>query len=86
MENRAVIQQWMGEAGLVVAAWGTPPSGIRDRIAFPELVYLFKQIAPVPLYCIGTTRKGDPLHPSRAAYTFEPELWWQKDDPPQTRV
>lgn len=75
MQNRAIVQGWMGQVDLVVAAWGSQPRGICSIIALPELVYLFRQIAPVPLYCIGTTKRGDPLHPSRAAYTSNPELW-----------
>jgi len=75
IENRAVIQQWMGEANLVVAAWGSQPSAVSRKIALPELVHLFRQTAPVDLYCIGTTKCGAPLHPSRAPYTESPVLW-----------
>ena len=75
MENRAIVQRWMGEADMVVAAWGSQPRAVCRTIALPELVYLFRQIAPVPLYCIGRTRDGAPLHPSRAPYTNHPEIW-----------
>lgn len=75
LENRAVIQSWMGIADMVVVAWGNQPSALCRTIALPEHVYLFKQIVPVPLYCIGTTKRGDPLHPSRAPYTDAPVLW-----------
>lgn len=75
MLNRAIIQQWMGEAELVVAAWGSQPSAIARRIALPALIYLFRQIAPVRLYCIGKTKSGAPLHPSRAPYTDTPMVW-----------
>ena len=75
MVNRAVQQRWMAVADLVVAAWGSQPNAICRQIALPELVYLFRQTAPVPLYCIGTMRRGDPLHPSRAPYTMSPLLW-----------
>lgn len=75
MQNRATIQEWMGITDLVIAAWGSQPSAICRTIAMPELVYLFRQIAPVPLYCIGTTKRGDPLHPSRAPYTDSPIPW-----------
>ena len=74
MENRAIIQHWMGEADIVVAAWGSQPGAVRRKIALPELIYLFRQIAPVTLYCIGTTKCGDPIHPSRTAYTTGPEI------------
>lgn len=82
MHNRAVIQGWIGEADTVVAAWGTQPPAICRRIALQELIYLFKQIAPVDLYCIGETAKGSPLHPSRAAYTMAPRLWRAYEDSP----
>lgn len=75
IENRAITQQWMGIADIVVAAWGSQPRAICRTICLPELVYLFRQIAPVLLYCIGTTRSGYPLHPSRAPYTDKPVLF-----------
>lgn len=75
MENRAIQQQWMGEADMVVVAWGSPPKSVCRTIAFAELVYMFRQVATVPLYCIRVTIKGDPCHPSRATYTERPELW-----------
>lgn len=75
IENRAIIQAWMSLADLVVAAWGCPSKALARKIAFPELVYMFRQIAPVDLYCIGETKSGDPLHPSRTAYTERPILW-----------
>lgn len=78
MRNRAAIQHWMGVADLVVAAWGSQPKAICRTIALPELIYLFRQIAPVDLWCIGTTKNGDPLHPSRAPYTDNPVLWKSK--------
>lgn len=79
MKNRAITQGWMGMADLVAVAWGSPPWALCRTISFAELVYMFRQIAPVPLYCIGTTQKGDPLHPSRAAYTLNPELWSESE-------
>lgn len=74
MMNRSVIQGWIGKADMVVAAWGSQPTAICRKIALPELVHLFRQIASVPLYCIGKTKHGAPLHPSRAPYTDAPEL------------
>ncbi len=75
MENRAIVQQWMGEVDLVVAAWGSPSRALCHKISFGELVYLFRKTAPVDLYCIGKTKDGSPLHPSRAPYTSNPILW-----------
>lgn len=75
MENLAIIQRWLKESALVVAAWGSQPRAICRTIALAELVYSLRAIAPVTLYCIGTTKNGDPLHPSRAPYTPNPEIW-----------
>lgn len=75
MGNRAVLQQWMGEVDMVVAAWGGQPKKLADRIGLDILVKLTLQIAPVQFYCIGRTKDGAPLHPSRASYTDRPVLW-----------
>ena len=75
IENRAFVQQWMGEADMVVAAWGSQPKAICRTIGLSELVYLFRKTAPMTLYCIGRTKRGYPLHPSRAPYTETPEVW-----------
>jgi hypothetical protein len=71
-QNRAATQAWMQVADMVVVAWGRPPLAICRNIGFGELVYAFRQIAPKDLYCIGLTKAGYPLHPSRAAYTDAP--------------
>ncbi len=73
--NLEVIQRWIGVADLVVAAWGSQPRALGRKIGLTELIYAFRGIAPVAVHCIGVTRSGDPLHPSRAPYTAAPELW-----------
>lgn len=75
MENRAVLQRWMGEADMVVAAWGNQPKKVAEHIALAALIKIFLSTAPVPIHCIGTTKDGSPLHPSRAPYTDKPLLW-----------
>lgn len=75
MENRTITQGWIGEVDMVIAAWGSQPATVCRTIQLAELIYLFRQIAPVPLYCIGTTKNDAPLHPSRAPYTDAPQLW-----------
>lgn len=75
--NRAVMGRWLAEAHMVVAAWGCQPRSISRRIALPELVLDFSgmvEAVGLELYCIGTTKSGHPLHPSRAAYTLAPVL------------
>jgi hypothetical protein len=75
MKNRAILQKWLGAADLIVAAWGSQPRALARTIAIAEHIYLLGQTAPVDLYCIGVTKNGDPLHPSRAPYTDRPVLW-----------
>ena len=75
MKNRASLQRWLGKADLVVAAWGSQPKALCRTIALAEHIRLIKQTAPVAFHCIGLTKNGEPLHPSRAAYTEGPTLW-----------
>jgi hypothetical protein len=58
-------------ADLVVAAWVCQPPAVRRKIAMAERI-LHVQSIGVDLYCIGLTRNGYPLHPSRVAYTERP--------------
>jgi hypothetical protein len=77
-KNKAVIESWVILSDLVVVAWGSPPRAIGKTIELPELLYSFREIAQIqqiPLYCIGMTKRRDPLHPSRAPYTNGPKLW-----------
>lgn len=73
-ENSEAISTWAAQADLVVAAWGAVPSAIRRTIALPDLIREFRELIPAKLWCIGTTKNGDPLHPSRAPYTSAPML------------
>ncbi len=70
--RRVIIQ----EADLIVVAWGSPDTHLRRQISFSELLYHMRgQLSGRALFCIGTTKKGDPLHPSRTAYTDAPVPW-----------
>lgn len=74
--NRPFLLRWTHEAELVVVAWGNQPPALRRRIAIAEHILSLAELAdPAPLYCIGTTKNGSPLHPSRTAYTDAPILW-----------
>lgn len=73
--NRAVINRWFAEADMVVAAWGSQPRAVQRNIAMGELVLDFCGFAKSRLYCIGVTKGGEPLHPSRTAYTLTPVVW-----------
>jgi len=73
--NKLFIERWMQDVDLVVCAWGSPPSAICRKIAMEELIYSFRQVVRTCLHCIGLTKGGFPLHPSRVAYTKHPQLW-----------
>ncbi len=75
MENRLFLRKWMSKADLVVAAWGTVPTALAIRIALGEHVLWLRQNIPVDWYCIGPTKRNQPMHPSRAAYTLFPVPW-----------
>ena len=73
--NRALIEEYLPMADLVIAAWGAVHWSLSQKIALPELIYEFRGIAQRDLFCIGTTKNGAPLHPCRAPYTDRPVLW-----------
>ncbi len=59
-----------------VVAWGGVPRALARSIALAEHLLHFRELAGArPLFCIGLTRNGDPLHPSRTAYTTSMEPW-----------
>lgn len=74
-ENEAVLRRWMKQADLVVAAWGSQPGARARAIGLKERVGLVLELAPSRIHCIGITKSGAPLHPSRAGYTDSPEKW-----------
>ena len=77
-ENMKHVRHWMLHSEIVVCAWGSPPRAIRRTVAFHEYILMIEAYADelgIPLFCIGTTRDGSPLHPSRTAYTSRPEVW-----------
>jgi hypothetical protein len=75
-ENDQYIRQALADCAAVILAWGSVPSALANTIAFPEHLFNFRALAgELPLFCIGRTLKGSPLHPSRAAYTSRMEEW-----------
>jgi|SRR5580693_5667277 hypothetical protein len=68
-ENGAAIMQAARDADLVVCAWGNF-GGFMARDA--EVCDL---LGWRDLGCIGRTRAGNPVHPSRVAYTSAPESY-----------
>ncbi len=74
-ENRAYLLDCARKADLVTVAWGSVPGSLAKQIALAEHIYLLRHSTAVKFHCIGWTRKGDPLHPSRAPYTDRPIVW-----------
>lgn len=65
--NDEHLGRMAAEAQLIVAAWGVPKKWWLPRITgISELG---------ELHCIGRTKDGHPLHPSRTGYTDAPILW-----------
>jgi hypothetical protein len=74
-QNTAALLECMAASELLVAAWGQQPVKLMRRIGMNQLIDHVRMLAKRDLYCIGKTRYGFPLHPSRAGYTDQPQLW-----------
>lgn len=75
-ENIKHLDYWIENADMIVLAWGSVPKHIRRNTALAEHIARFMDRAKDRvLYCIGRTTGGDPLHPSRAAYTAAPIVY-----------
>jgi hypothetical protein len=75
MKNRLHLKVWMHKADRVIFAWGSVPAALARTIGLAEHIYNVRRTGSGNFYCIGRTSKGAPLHPSRAPYTAEPEVW-----------
>lgn len=69
--NDAVIRTVVHQAWPVrsVVAWGSHP------LATPQRIAAVTALLPKPLWCWGTTRDGQPRHPSRIAYATPLVEW-----------
>jgi hypothetical protein len=77
-ENRAHLSRWIGEADLIVVAWGgSLTKEIAQKISLAKHISALREITSGRLYCIGhtQTKERHPFHPSRVPYTKEPILW-----------
>jgi hypothetical protein len=73
-ENNAAIIEAVKDSDIVVAAWG-----VHGRLLKRDSTVL-KLIAGVKdLYCIGTTKAGDPLHPLHQPRRLRPVLYKNAD-------
>lgn len=74
-ENHLYLLRWLKVADLIVAAWGGVPRGISDTTRLPLHLDWIYTATDRDIHCIGLTRSGAPLHPSRAAYTSAPLIY-----------
>lgn len=68
--NDDCISGLKANASAVIVAWGNAPKLLRWRIA-----KVLKLLEPRALYCLGTTKSGDPRHPVRLAANTPLELY-----------
>ena len=60
----------------IIVAWGGVAKALRRSIALNEHILRFRELCgDRQLHCIGLTKGGDPLHPSRAHYTKSMQEW-----------
>lgn len=77
-ENLAHLETETLAADAVCVAWGSLPRAIRINIALAEHRARFLEFLErhhKELLCIGITKDGSPLHPSRCPYTSAPEVF-----------
>ena len=65
-ENDEAIRTAVAGAAVVIAAWGGIDPDFLDRATV--VGKLLERIG-MPLYCLGTTKAGDPRHPLMLAYS-----------------
>lgn len=70
VDNEPYLNRVLVACAATVVAWGSMPRSLSKTIARQEHILHFLKLADQrPLFCIGLTQNGDPLHPSRAPYT-----------------
>jgi hypothetical protein len=70
-ENNDYIRHWARRCATVVAAWGCFDGPGRRAIDVRSLLLRLG----CKIYCLGTTRGGDPRHPVRLAATTPLEVY-----------
>lgn len=76
LENAEYIKKWASVADMTILAYGTVPKAFAGRIALPGHIYSAKRLVGSDLYCIDLTSDGSPRHPSRCAYTQNPQRFY----------
>lgn len=75
-DNDPYVRHALAECDLFIVAWGAVNRNVARTVAWAEHVFHFRELAEgTDLYCIGRTKNGSPLHPSRTAYVESPEKW-----------
>ena len=75
-DNLMHLDGQIRQSDLVIAAWGNQPRAIAERVALSEHIIRLRDTATRTIHCIGLTKGGYPLHPSRTAYTDAPFHYW----------
>ncbi len=70
LHNDSYLRGLRNHAANVIVAWGAVPAVLRWRIR--EVLQLLQ---PRALWCLGTTKSGDPRHPVRLAGSTPLELY-----------
>lgn len=75
-DNLDILDGQVRQADIVIAAWGTQPRAVYEKVALAEHILRLKNATTREVHCIGLTKGGFPLHPSRTAYTDAPRQYW----------
>lgn len=76
-ENDSHITLQCGWADQVICAWGSKDKlrgvkGAEDRILrVMQIIRSSTRFRNIPVYCLGQTQGGDPLHPLTTSYSLE---------------
>jgi hypothetical protein len=80
-ENIRLLHSWANDAEMVLAAWGSQPKSLARNIGLVEHILHLRNNVWREVHCIGRTKNGYPLHPSRTSYTDAPEVFWEAREP-----
>lgn len=78
-ENARVIDETLEGADMLIAAWGALPKKPLWLRAHANTL-LRKMTQHGPVYCLGLTADGSPLHPSRLPYSFKLQVYRQRQE------
>jgi hypothetical protein len=73
-DNDMYLHGAIASATIVIAAWGTIANKTRYKNRVPNITRMAVELNQ-PLYCVGTTKEGDPIHPLYQPADTKPVLW-----------